>query len=243
MIYRFKNEAEALSVKIYDTIGDDGWGDGITAKDIDEILQNGKGKPLNVYINSYGGDVFEGFAIYNMLKRYNGEKTVYVDGIAASIASVIAMAGDKVVMGKASMMMIHNASSWAWGTAEDMKKVVQALEEINSVIKDIYQTRTTLSEESLTALMDEETFISAEKCLEYGFADEILETELAENTYSNMIESLNEMKDNVEKSLKMFNDIKNLDLIAESESGGNPVVEEEEALNKKHWDWMKGGII
>lgn len=122
MKYRFKNEAEAVNIQIYDEISsDDWWGDVVTAKAINDEIAQANGKPLNIHINSYGGEVFEGFAIYNNLKNYAGKKVVYVDGIAASIASVIAMAGDEIYMNKASMLMIHNASGIAYGNAEEMK--------------------------------------------------------------------------------------------------------------------------
>ena len=174
MKYEFTNEAESVSLKLYDTIGDDGWGGGITTAEIEEQLSDSTDKPLNIYINSYGGEVFEGFAIYNMLKRYKGFKTVVVDGIAASIASVIAMCGDKVVMNEASMMMIHNASGVCIGNAEEMQKVVNALEQMNEVIRDVYKARTNLSDEKLAELMNNETFMSAKECVELGFADEII---------------------------------------------------------------------
>lgn len=242
MKYDFKNEAESISLKLYDTIGDDGWGGGITTSYIEEELENAQNKPLNVYINSYGGEVFEGFAIYNILKRYGGYKTIYIDGIAASIASVIAMSGNKVVMNEASMMMIHNASGVCIGNAEDMKKVVQALEEINDVIKDVYMAKTNLSEEKINELMSNETFMSAKECVELGFADEVLNNN--ENTENNVKNSLEDMKNFIEQRIKQFNDIKNLGLKADDQVGRESVDDETNALNNtSHWDWLiKGGI-
>lgn len=244
MRFDFKNEAENATLKIYDYIGDDGWGGGITAQGIEEELNKANNKPLNIYINSNGGEVFEGFAIYNILKRYSGYKTVVIDGLAASIASVIAMAGDKVQMNTASMMMIHNASGACWGNAEDMKKVVQALEQINEVIRDVYKGRTNLNDERLSELMDNETFMTAKECVDYGFADELIEAEMSEETKANATNSLNEMKENVERSIKTFNDIKKLGFEAQAQVGGEPVNDEATALNNKsHWDWLrKGGI-
>ena len=244
MKYDFKNEAEVATLKIYDYIGEDGWGGGITAQSIEEELNNAGNKPLNIYINSNGGEVFEGFAIYNILKRYAGFKTVVIDGLAASIASVIAMAGNKVQMNTASMMMIHNASGLCYGNAEDMKKVVQALEQINEVIRDVYKARTNLDDERLSALMDNETFMTAKECVEYGFADEIVDEEMSEETKLNATNSLNEMKDNVCNAIKQFNDIRKLGFEAKAQVGGEPVYDEATALNNKsHWDWLrKGGI-
>ena len=243
MKYEFTNEAESISLKLYDTIGDDGWGGGITTAQIEEVLNNESNKPLNIYINSYGGEVFEGFAIYNMLKRYKGFKTVVVDGIAASIASVIAMCGDKVVMNEASMMMIHNASGVCIGNAEEMQKVVNALEQMNEVIRDVYRARTNLTDERLEELMNNETFMSAKECVEYGFADTILENN-SEERLTNQINALNEYKNVIEQKIKQFNDIKNLGLEAETQVGEESVDDEEVALNNKsHWDWLKKGGI
>ena len=244
MKFEFKNEAEIARLNIYDSIGDDGWGGGITALEIQEELNNANGKPLDVHINSYGGEVFEGFAIYNTLKHYSGQKTVVIDGIAASIASVIAMAGDKVVMNKASMMMVHNASSWAWGNAEEMKKVVQALESIDEVIKGVYKDKTNLDMDKLTALMESETFMTAKECVDYGFADELLDEEQSEQTITNSINSLNELKENYEKAIKQFNEMEKLGFKAEVQVGGESVDDETSALkNKSHWDWLRNGGI
>jgi ATP-dependent protease ClpP protease subunit len=241
MKYSFTNQSDSISLKIYDTIGEDGWGNGVTTKDIEEQLGNGN-LPLNIYINSYGGEVFEGFAIYNMLKRYSGYKTVYIDGIAASIASVIAMSGNKIIMNEASMMMIHNASGVCMGNAEEMQKVVNALEQMNEVIKDVYKARTNLDDARLVELMNNETFMSAKDCVELGFADEILPNK-SEEDITNMMNSLKEMQNNIEKKIKMFNDIKELGFEAKTQVGGESVDEEESALNNKphKWDWLRNG--
>lgn len=240
MKYYFKNEAETVSLKIYDYIGDDGWGGGVTTGYIEEQLAEANNKPLNIYINSNGGEVFEGFAIYNILKRYQGYKTVIIDGLAASIASVIAMAGDKVIMNVASMMMIHNASGFVYGNAEEMKKVVQALEQINEVIRDVYKAKTNLSDEKLSELMDNETFMTAKECVEYGFANEIVD-EVNEENITNATKSLEEMKNEVERSIKQFNDIKKLGFEANTQVGDNLVDDEENALNTHHdkWGWLR----
>lgn len=241
MKMEFKNEAEEMSLKIYDYIGDDGWGGGVTTSYIEDELKKAENKPLNIYINSYGGEVFEGFAIYNILKRYAGYKNVIIDGIAASISSVIAMSGDKVSMNTASMMMIHNASGVCFGNAEDMKKVVNALEQMNEVIRDVYQTRTNLDRDKLAELMDNETFLTANECVEYGFADEIIETESNEKATAY---ALNEMKDSIEQRIKQFNDMKKLGFETETQEGSTPVFDEENVLNKKsHWNWLKKGEI
>ena len=243
MKYDFKNEVDSATLKIYDYIGDDGWGGGVTAQNIQDELNGADTKPLNVYINSYGGEVFEGFAIYNTLKRYKGMKTVYIDGIAASIASVIAMAGDKVIMNKASMMMIHNAIGGCYGNADDMKKVVQALEQINEVIRDVYLAKTNMNEGNLKELMDNETFMTANECVEYGFADEILDGDMRIEDCQRAVDSLNEMKAKMEDTIRQFNDIRNLGFEAEVQVGGESVDDETNALKDKsrHWDWLRNG--
>lgn len=239
MKINFKNETDSCSIRIYDYIGDDGWGGGVTTNFIEEQLNNAGNKPINIYINSHGGEVFEGFAIYNILKRYEGYKTVYIDGIAASIASVIALCGNKLIMPKASMMMIHNASGWAGGTADDLKKVVQALEQINEAIRGIYLQKTNLSEEELTNLMDNETFMTSEQCLQYGFADEIIDD--GSNTITNVKTSIKTYLDDLDKKIKVFNDLKQMYLNSQVQVDGNqPVHEETKELNKKsHWAWLK----
>lgn len=143
-------------------------------EDIDAL---GDIKTLNIYINSPGGDVFEGTSIYNFLIRLKCIKNVYIDGMAASIASVIAIAGDKVSMPDNSMMMIHNVWSYCVGNAARMRKAAEDIDKYNDNIKTIYLQRTKgkISPEKLTELMDNETWLSAKECLEYGFCDEVTE--------------------------------------------------------------------
>ena len=126
----FTNSAEVATLKIYDYVGKY---EEVNTENIQNQLDECNGKTLEIYINSYGGEVFEGFAIYNMLRRYTGYKKVYIDGIAASIASVIAMAGNEVIMNKASMLMIHNASGCAFGTFKEMEQVAEALKKIKAL--------------------------------------------------------------------------------------------------------------
>ena len=236
MKFNFKNELESATLNIYDNI--DSWC-GVNAKDVEEELKNANNKPLNIYINSNGGEVFEGFAIYNVIKRYGGQKTVYIDGLAASIASVIAMAGDKVVMNKASMLMIHNASGGCYGNAEEMKKVVEALEQINSVIKDIYVAKTGLSVEKLTELMDNETFMTPSECLEYGFCDEVLEEEQEPKQKEIATQSMEDLRNSIENKIKEFKDLENaLSFVDKKQK------EEEHFLDKKKsHEWLRKEFI
>lgn len=131
---------------------------------------------LDVHINSGGGDVFEAAAIYNMLKRHKAQVTVYIDGLAASAASVIAMAGDKIVMPANSMMMIHNAWGIGVGNHNDFRKIAEDLEKINnSTVKQSYLSKNAdLDEAELSRLMNEETWLSANEALEMGLADEVI---------------------------------------------------------------------
>lgn len=129
--------------------------------DVDEI---------NVYINSYGGEVAEGIAIYNALRRHKAKVRTICDGFACSIASVIFMAGDERVMNEASMLMIHNAWTYAEGNAAQLRKQAEDLEKITKLSIEAYKAHSSLKEEEITALMDAETWILPSEALEYGFA-------------------------------------------------------------------------
>lgn len=134
---------------------------------------------INIYINSYGGSVFEGTAIYSQLKRHPAQKTVYVDGFACSIASVIAMAGDTVIMPKNTMMMIHNMWNIVMGNAAQLRKAADDLDTIMEGNRQAYLQKSDgkISEEKLIELLEAETWLTADQCVEYGFADQILEQE------------------------------------------------------------------
>ena len=129
---------------------------------------------ITVWINSPGGDTVAAAQIYNMLMDYPGKVTVKIDGIAASAASVIAMAGEKVLVSPVSMMMIHNPSTIAYGDTEEMRKAIEVLNEVKESIINAYEIRTGLSRNKLSRLMDAETWMNANKAIELGFADEIL---------------------------------------------------------------------
>ena len=150
------------------------WGDEVTPDIFREELKQHAGD-LTVVINSPGGDVFAGLAIYNALVNHNGNVTVRVDGLAASIASVIAMAGDKIIMSPGSMIMIHRPSVYAAGTVDDMEKAKDVLLKIEEGITPIYAKRTGLSDEKIAELLEAETWMLADKAVELGFADEVSE--------------------------------------------------------------------
>ncbi len=132
---------------------------------------------INIYINSNGGSVFEGLGIYSQLKRHKAHKTVYIDGVAASIASVIAMAGDEVVMSNPATMMVHTAWSVVAGNADDLRKQADVLDKLTDSLKQAYLLRSggKISEEKLTQLIYAETWLTAKECIEYGFADRLVE--------------------------------------------------------------------
>lgn len=142
-----------------------------------QLAEIGDVSKINVYINSYGGEVAEGLAIYNALKRHKAKVVTYCDGFAASIASVIFMAGDERVMNDSSLLMIHNAWSWAEGNADQLRKQAEDLEKITQASVTAYKTHSTLTEKQIKDLMDNETWILPEEALSYGFATSIEKTE------------------------------------------------------------------
>lgn len=149
-------------------------GDQVTPKNFKADLDAlGDIDALSVYINSDGGDVFAGQAIHSMLKRHKATVTVYVDGLAASIASVIAMAGDKVVMPRNAMLMVHNPWTIAYGNATDFRKLADDLDNIRESMIAAYQDKSSIDRDKLLALLDAETWLTAEEAVSYGFADEI----------------------------------------------------------------------
>ena len=135
------------------------------------------GGDITVFINSPGGDVFAASQIYTMLKEYVGKVTVKIDGIAASAASVIAMAGDEVLMSPTSMLMIHNPITLVWGEEVDMRKGIEMLSEVKESIINAYEAKTKLSRNEISKMMDRETWMSAKKANELGFCDKVLYTE------------------------------------------------------------------
>ncbi|WP_276912841.1 head maturation protease, ClpP-related [Aneurinibacillus aneurinilyticus] len=149
------------------------WGDEVTPKMFKDDLLSGTGD-ITVWINSPGGDVFAAAQIYNMLMEYTGKVTVKIDGLAASAASVIAMAGGDVYMSPVSMLMIHNPSTIAIGDSEEMLRAKALLDEVKESIINAYELKTGLSRIKLSHLMDAESWMNANKAIELGFADKIM---------------------------------------------------------------------
>lgn len=163
-------------------ISDESWfGDEVTLKLFKDELAAGDG-PISVWINSPGGDVFAAAQIYNMLMDYPNDVTVMIDGLAASAASVIAMAGTEVQMSPVAMMMIHNPATVAIGDSEEMKKAVKMLDEIKESIMNAYEIKTGLSRDRISRMMDAESWFNANKAVELGFADKIMFSEVTSNS-------------------------------------------------------------
>ena len=139
----------------------------------DALAQQPNAQQINLYINSYGGSVFEGTAIYNQLRRHPAHKTAYIDGFACSIASVIAMAADEIVMPRNAMMMIHNMWMGAVGNADELRKAAEDLDKINAAGREAYLAKAgdKLSPDQLVEMQNRETWLTAEECMQYGLAD------------------------------------------------------------------------
>lgn len=183
----YRAETDTVELRLYDSIESDGWWSAseTSAKTIaSKLAEQPNAKEIKIYINSLGGSVMEGIAIYNQLKRHAAHKTVYIDGFACSIASVIAMAGDTVIMPKNTVMMIHNAWTIAIGNAAALRKAADDLEVINEASKQAYLERSggKITPEKLDELLDAETYLTSEQCIAYGFADKTGEEEEAEES-------------------------------------------------------------
>lgn len=172
----------------------------------DELAKYPNAQQIDVFINSYGGSVFEGTAIYNQLKRHPAHKTVYIDGFACSIASVIAMAGDEIVMPRNALMMIHNMWMGVCGNADELRKAADDLDTINAAGRAAYLERAgeKLTEEQLAGMMDAETWLTAEQCIEYGLADRYAEQDADMSQAAQVLQKANlnlEQRINIQKSL------------------------------------------
>lgn len=201
------NEGELM---LYGEISSESWwGDEVTPKQFKADLDTlGDIHTLNVYINSPGGDVFAGQAIHTMLKRHKAHVNVYIDGLAASIASVIAMAGDTVYMGKNTMMMIHNPWTGAYGNEHDFRKLAEDLNKIRESLIEAYLSKAKdMDRDKLIEMLDAETWLTAQECIDYGFASELTEGKniaasidaLVFNRYKNIPKSLKLNKENVQE--------------------------------------------
>jgi len=170
---RFVNKGSRGEIWLYDQVGEGFFG-GMSAKTfVAEMQKLGKVDVINLHINSPGGSVFDGVAIYNSLKSHPARIEVDVDSIAASIASLIAMAGDEIRMAENAMMMIHDPMGVAIGAAEDMRKTADLLDQVKGVISSTYAKRTGKKEADVMSMMTEETWMTAAEAQDMGFADTI----------------------------------------------------------------------
>lgn len=187
MYYSLEQNGNEANINIYGDITSWAWEElgEMSAVNLSKKLEEvGDVSQINVYINSYGGEVAEGLAIYNALKRHKAKVTTYCDGFACSIASVIFMAGDERIMNEASLLMIHNAWTYAVGNSEELRKQADDLEKITQASVIAYKAHSELSEEEIKNLMDAETWILPAEALEYGFATSVLKSENAEVSQS-----------------------------------------------------------
>ena len=185
-IFSFRQSGETLELYIYDEIKSDkdkefNWETWsydepeVSAKKVREILEsNGNAKALDIYVNSNGGDVFEAYAMASMIQRFAGYKTCYIDGMAASAASLIPMVCDKVVMASYASILIHNMWTVACGNAKELRETADMLDDLMKSNRQLYLSRFNAGEDKLIELMDAETWMNAKEAVKLGFADEIL---------------------------------------------------------------------
>lgn len=173
--YEIRAEADTdhAEILIYSPIGKSYWEETVEAKKFVEELNDLDVSTISLRINSPGGSVFDGTAIFNAIVRHKATVTTYIDGLAASIASVIALAGDKVVMADNAMFMIHNPWSIAIGNSDDMRKMAEILDKIRDVMVRVYDKKASLGSDEIRDAMAEETWYDADEALEAGFVDEI----------------------------------------------------------------------
>jgi len=173
--WNWTNEETERTLFLNGTIASESWfDDNVTPKAFKDELTSGSGD-ITVWINSPGGDCVAAAQIYNMLMDYKGNVTVKIDGIAASAASVIAMAGTKVLMSPVSMLMIHNPATVAFGDTAEMQKAISMLDEVKESIINAYEIKTGMSRAKISHLMDAETWMDAHSAVEMGFADGIMQ--------------------------------------------------------------------
>lgn len=225
--WEFKNQT-STDADLYLYIEIASWGGGYAAHSAQsfkaELDALGEINTLNIYVNSPGGDVFEGQTILNMLKRKKCTKNVYVDGLAASIASVIAMAGDNIIMPSNAMMMIHNAWTYTAGNSNDLRKLADDLDKVNTSIRQAYLDKAgdKLDEETLINLMDNESWLTAQECYDYGLCDQVGEnTNVAAKYDLNMLDKYKNTP--VNYVIEQTNAKNNDDLEAENKKKQNEI--------------------
>jgi ATP-dependent protease ClpP protease subunit len=169
-----RTASEDTTITMYDMIGSDGWSDGVTAKRIGAALRSIGSRDVTVSINSPGGDFFEGLAIYNLLREHPHKVTVKVIGLAASAASIIAMAGDEIKVAKSGFLMVHNAWSVVIGNRHDLREAATVLDQFDASMAELYAAGAGITAEEAAALMDAETWMSGQAAVDAGFATSLL---------------------------------------------------------------------
>jgi len=168
-----KKKAEVI---LYASIGESWWGDSVSAKQFSDTLKTvGEVDELDIRINSPGGDVFDGMTIYNRLKQHKAKKTVYIDGMAASIASIIALAGDDIVIGEGAAYMIHLPWTFAMGNRNDLDNTVNLLIDIEEQMVGLYQRKTKIPRTEIKTMLEKETWLFGSEAVEKGFVDRTME--------------------------------------------------------------------
>lgn len=203
-------ETEEAELFIYGDIVDFAWWDEeVSANDIRKKLDETNAKTINVHINSLGGDTFTGVAIYNLLREKSKTSKIvtYVDAIAASAASIIAMAGDEIVMPSNTLMMIHNCWTLGIGNANELRKVASDMDKIMDAVIQCYLSKVKITEDELRNLLDEETYLTAQEALEKGFCDRIIELkEDSKEIQQNALSSLVRIVKNSKEKSKIVNE-------------------------------------
>ncbi len=171
------HDGDANTINIYDQIGEDWDGSGMTARLVNSVLRRAKGEPVVVNVNSPGGDFFEGVTIYNMLREYEGRIDVNVIGLAASAASVIAMAADELKVAKSGFLMIHNSWGMVIGNQHDMTKAAETFAVFDSAMAGVYANRSGKTEDEISVLMSSDYWMTGETAVEDGFADGFLNSD------------------------------------------------------------------
>lgn len=185
-----RNDAEAIDIDIYGDIGEtyDWWTgekEGIGAKAFLDELRAARGKAVNLHVNSGGGSVIDAYAMMTAMREHDGKVTAYIDGLAASAASFLVAAADEVVMSSVAWMMIHRASTFAWGNAEELRDEAEYLEKIDAQLAGIYAKRSgAKSEADFSAAMAETTWFTADEAVEWGLADRVEEAVAAAACYT-----------------------------------------------------------
>ena len=195
----FKIEARQseADILLYGAVGDDFWEDSVSAKSFSDELKvlPESVKKINLRINSPGGSVFDGVTIYERLRQHKAKVTVHVDGMAASIASIIALAGDEVIIGEGAFFMVHAPMSGVMGNAREMEDMIEVLDKIEAQMTGIYSRKTGLSSAEISRMLMKDTWLNAEEAVEMGFADRISDNDESQmRVAASLIENANWIK-------------------------------------------------